>query len=83
MKEERIVFIDYISDRAMVFYGKSSQYGKATAPINLRDAMNKFLSDVEITFRRDKETNRPRVNKYDSYLDRQQKEKGEYYYLEE
>jgi ATP-binding cassette subfamily E protein 1 len=78
-----IVFIDYISDRAMVFYGEPSSKGHATAPINLRDAMNKFLSDVEITFRRDKETNRPRVNKLDSYLDREQKEKGEYYYLEE
>ncbi|MCD7782209.1 MAG: ribosome biogenesis/translation initiation ATPase RLI [Methanosphaera sp.] len=78
-----IVFIDYVSDRAMVFYGKSGQNGEATAPINLRDAMNKFLSDVEITFRRDKETNRPRVNKTDSYLDREQKESGEYYYLEE
>jgi ATP-binding cassette subfamily E protein 1 len=78
-----IVFIDYISDRAMVFYGESAKSGHATAPINLRDAMNKFLSDVKITFRRDKETNRPRVNKLDSYLDRQQKEKGEYYYLEE
>ena len=78
-----IVFIDYISDRAMVFYGEPSSKGHATAPINLRDAMNKFLSDVEITFRRDKETNRPRVNKTDSYLDREQKEKGEYYYLEE
>ncbi|MEE3418539.1 ribosome biogenesis/translation initiation ATPase RLI [Methanosphaera sp.] len=78
-----IVFIDYISDRAMVFYGESGKTGHATAPINLRDAMNKFLSDVKITFRRDKETNRPRVNKQESYLDREQKEKGEYYYLEE
>lgn len=78
-----IVFIDYVSDRAMVFYGQSGKQGHATAPINLRDAMNKFLSDVQITFRRDKETNRPRVNKFDSYLDREQKEKGEYYYLEE
>ncbi|WP_304124923.1 ribosome biogenesis/translation initiation ATPase RLI [Methanosphaera cuniculi] len=78
-----IVFIDYVSDRAMVFYGTPGEHGHATAPINLRDAMNKFLSDVEITFRRDKETNRPRVNKHDSFLDREQKEKGEYYYLEE
>ena len=78
-----IVFIDYISDRAMVFYGESGKKGIATAPTNLRDSMNKFLSDVKITFRRDKETNRPRVNKMDSYLDREQKEKGEYYYLEE
>jgi ATP-binding cassette subfamily E protein 1 len=45
--------------------------------------MNRFLSDVGITFRRDKETKRPRVNKYDSFLDRKQKEMGEYYYLKD
>lgn len=78
-----IIFIDYISDKAMVFYGESGVSGYSTAPIHLRDAMNKFLSDVDISFRRDKETNRPRVNKTDSYLDRQQKEQGEYYYLED
>lgn len=78
-----IIFIDYISDKAMVFYGESGVCGHSTAPIHLRDAMNKFLSDVDISFRRDKETNRPRVNKTDSYLDRQQKEQGEYYYLED
>lgn len=77
-----IVFIDYISDRAMVFYGEPGVEGRASAPMNLRSAMNRFLSDVGITFRRDKETKRPRVNKQDSYLDREQKEKGEYYYLD-
>ncbi|WP_414469355.1 ribosome biogenesis/translation initiation ATPase RLI [Methanobacterium sp. ACI-7] len=77
-----IVFIDYISDRAMVFYGEPGVEGHATSPMDLRSAMNKFLSDVGITFRRDKETKRPRVNKFDSYLDREQKTKGEYYYLE-
>jgi len=77
-----IVFIDYISNRAMVFYGDPGVEGYATSPMDLRSAMNKFLSDVKITFRRDKETKRPRVNKFGSYLDRKQKEKGEYYYLE-
>jgi ATP-binding cassette subfamily E protein 1 len=77
-----IVFIDYISDRAMVFYGEPGIKGHATSPMDLRSAMNKFLSNVGITFRRDKETKRPRVNKFGSYLDREQKEKGEYYYLE-
>ncbi len=77
-----IVFIDYISDRAMVFNGEPGTRGHASSPMNLRSAMNSFLSSVGITFRRDKETKRPRVNKYDSYLDREQKEKGEYYYLE-
>jgi ATP-binding cassette subfamily E protein 1 len=77
-----IVFIDYVSDRAMVFNGAPGEHGHASSPMNLRSAMNSFLSSVGITFRRDKETKRPRVNKFGSYLDREQKEKGEYYYLE-
>lgn len=77
-----IVFIDYISDRAMVFSGEPGVEGHSSAPMNLRSAMNRFLEEVGITFRRDKETKRPRVNKQNSYLDREQKEKGEYYYLD-
>jgi ATP-binding cassette subfamily E protein 1 len=34
-----------------------------------------------ITFRRDPDTQRPRVNKPDSKLDREQKKEGRYYYL--
>jgi ATP-binding cassette subfamily E protein 1 len=78
-----IVFIDYISDRAMVFQGEPGLKGKATKPTDLRTSMNKFLKDLKITFRRDKETKRPRVNKLNSYLDREQKENGEYYYLKD
>lgn len=77
-----IVFIDYISDRAMVFYGEPGVEGNASSPMNLRSAMNHFLSNIGITFRRDKETKRPRVNKIGSYLDREQKKLGEYYYLD-
>ncbi|MCK9152194.1 ribosome biogenesis/translation initiation ATPase RLI [Methanobacterium alcaliphilum] len=78
-----IVFIDYISDRAFVFQGHPGIEGHASSPTELRKSMNKFLSDVGITFRRDKETKRPRVNKFDSYLDRNQKQIGEYYYLKD
>lgn len=78
-----IVFIDYISDRAMVFNGEPGIKGKATKPTDLRNSMNKFLKGLQITFRRDKETKRPRVNKLDSYLDREQKKQGEYYYLKD
>lgn len=76
-----IVFIDYISDRAMVFDGVPGLEGHASKPTDLRTSMNKFLGNLNVTFRRDKETKRPRVNKLDSYLDREQKELGEYYYL--
>ncbi|WP_295722474.1 ribosome biogenesis/translation initiation ATPase RLI [uncultured Methanobrevibacter sp.] len=78
-----IVFIDYISDRAMVFKGSPGIEGYASAPTDLRTSMNEFLADLNVTFRRDKETKRPRVNKYDSFLDREQKQVGEYYYLKD
>jgi ATP-binding cassette subfamily E protein 1 len=41
--------------------------------------MNEFLKMMDLTFRRDGETGRPRVNKPGSYLDRVQKELGEYF----
>ncbi|MDV0444908.1 Vitamin B12 import ATP-binding protein BtuD [Methanimicrococcus sp. At1] len=78
-----IYMIDMISQRLIVFEGEPSISGVANAPTNMKDGMNKFLSNLDITFRRDEETKRPRVNNYDSRLDREQKEKGEYYYSEE
>jgi ATP-binding cassette subfamily E protein 1 len=75
-----IVFIDAISNRLIPFEGKSSVYGHALSPLNKRDGMNVFLKNVGITMRRDKDTNRPRINKPGSSLDREQKENGEYYY---
>ena len=57
--------------------GKS---GRARGPYSLHEGMNKFLKDVNITFRRDEDTRRPRVNKIGSYMDRKQRQEGEYYY---
>jgi ATP-binding cassette subfamily E protein 1 len=48
--------------------------------MDMREGMNSFLKDVQITFRRDQDTRRPRINKKDSRLDREQKSRGEYYY---
>ena len=49
--------------------------------MKLREGMNKFLKSLNLTFRRDPETGRPRANKLGSVKDREQKERGEYYYL--
>lgn len=76
-----ILFIDYISDRAMVFDGEPGVRGEATPPLEMRAAMNTFLRGMDITFRRDPETGRPRANKPGSIKDREQKARGEYYYL--
>ncbi len=75
-----VYFIDMVSDSLMVFDGEPSVTGHGAGPYNMRDGMNQFLKDVGITFRRDTETNRPRINKTDSRLDREQKSSGEYYY---
>ncbi|WP_370575962.1 ATP-binding cassette domain-containing protein, partial [Methanomethylovorans sp.] len=75
-----IYMIDMLSERLIVFEGEPAVYGKAHAPLSMHDGMNKFLSNLNITFRRDEDTRRPRVNKPDSRLDREQRSKGEYYY---
>ena len=75
-----IYLIDLLSDRLMVFDGVPGSYGIAHTPLEMREGMNSFLKGIGITFRRDEETRRPRVNKPGSRLDRMQKDLGEYYY---
>jgi ATP-binding cassette subfamily E protein 1 len=75
-----VYFLDLVSDSIMVFTGEPSVTGIAHGPYDMRTGMNKFLKDVDITFRRDAESHRPRINKPDSRLDREQKKSGEYFY---
>jgi ATP-binding cassette subfamily E protein 1 len=75
-----VYFIDMVSDSLMVFSGEPGHRGIGEGPFPMREGMNKFLRMVGITFRRDADTNRPRINKLDSRLDREQKAAGEYYY---
>ena len=75
-------FLDMVSDSMMVFGGNPGHQGIADGPFDMREGMNRFLSAVDITFRRDAESHRPRINKPDSRLDREQKSKGEYYYAD-
>ncbi|MBN1390576.1 MAG: ribosome biogenesis/translation initiation ATPase RLI [Candidatus Thermoplasmatota archaeon] len=75
-----VYFIDLVSDTLMVFQGEPSVSGSAIGPLELREGMNLFLKDVGVTFRRDNETKRPRINKKGSRLDEDQRRRGEYYY---
>jgi len=79
--EHDVYFIDLVADSIMVFGGEPGAKGEGFGPFGMREGMNRFLKDIEITFRRDNETNRPRINKFGSKLDKEQKEKGEYYYM--
>ena len=73
--------VDIVSDRLLVFTGETGVSGEATPPLSKEEGMNEFLKTVGLTYRRDVNTGRPRVNKPGSKLDREQKEAGTYYYV--
>ncbi len=75
-----LLFIDYISDKLIVFEGKPAIEGTLMGPFDMEGGMNRFLKELKITLRRDPENYRARVNKFDSRLDKEQKNEGRYYY---
>ncbi|MBD3227969.1 MAG: ribosome biogenesis/translation initiation ATPase RLI [Candidatus Lokiarchaeota archaeon] len=79
--EHDILCVDFLSDTLMVFDGDPGNRGHSYPPQSLKTGMNKFLKDVGITFRRDLNTGRPRVNKKGSEMDKKQKARNEYYYI--
>ncbi len=76
-----IQLIDIVSDTLMIFSGTPAINGEASPPLPKGEGMNKFLESLGITYRRDTDTGRPRVNKPGSKLDKKQKESKEFYYM--
>jgi ATP-binding cassette subfamily E protein 1 len=72
--------MDLVSDTMIIFEGESGVVGQATSPMPKANAMNRFLKSLDMTFRRDERSLRPRVNKLESRLDKEQKASGNYYY---
>ena len=77
-----VYFLDLACDELMVFRpdAPDGSRGRGDGPFAMREGMNRLLKTVDITFRRDAETLRPRINREGSVLDREQRAKGEYYY---
>uniref|UniRef100_A0A1I8C1F0 Translation initiation factor RLI1 n=1 Tax=Meloidogyne hapla TaxID=6305 RepID=A0A1I8C1F0_MELHA len=80
--EHDFIMSTYLADRVIVFDGQPAIKTRANSPQNLVTGMNQFLSQLNITFRRDTESHRPRINKKDSQLDTEQKKSGDYFYLD-
>ncbi|MDY6764231.1 MAG: ribosome biogenesis/translation initiation ATPase RLI, partial [Halobacteria archaeon] len=53
--------------------------GHARSPQGVHDGFNRFLKTMDITFRKDPDTGRPRANKPESQKDRKQRSSDEYY----
>jgi len=74
-----LLFLSQISDKAMVFLGKPGKQGYTEEPESVENAFNRFLEQVQVTFRKDSQTGRPRANKLESQMDQEQKSKGKYF----
>merc|ERR1712203_1185761 len=81
--EHDFIMATYLADRVIVYDGEPGVHCIATAPMSLLEGMNRFLQQLEITFRRDPANFRPRINKVDSVKDREQKTSGSYFMLED
>lgn len=81
--EHDFIMATYLADRVVVYEGTPSIECTATTPQPLLSGMNKFLKQLEVTFRRDPENFRPRINKADSVKDVEQKQSGNYFFMDE
>ncbi|KAI9222482.1 P-loop containing nucleoside triphosphate hydrolase protein [Blastocladiella britannica] len=80
--EHDFIMATYLADRVVVYEGQPGVKAHANAPEAMVSGMNKFLKALEITFRRDPTNFRPRINKQDSQLDREQKLAGNYFFVD-
>ncbi|KAK7753745.1 Fe-S cluster-binding ribosome biosynthesis protein [Diatrype stigma] len=81
--EHDFIMATYLADRVIVFDGQPGVDAHANTPESLLTGCNKFLKNLDVTFRRDPTNYRPRINKGNSQLDQEQKLSGNYFFLEE
>jgi ATP-binding cassette subfamily E protein 1 len=80
--EHDFIMATYLADRVVVYKGEPAKECFATSPQPLLSGMNEFLSDLEVTFRRDPTNYRPRINKLNSVKDKEQKAAGTFFFLD-
>lgn len=76
--EHDFIMATYLADRVIVFDGQPSVKSRANTPESLLTGCNAFLKSLDVTFRRDPMTYRPRINKLNSVKDSEQKAAGHY-----
>jgi len=76
--EHDFIMATYLADRVIVFDGQPGLKTRANKPESLLTGCNKFLESLDVTFRRDPNSYRPRINKLDSQMDQEQKNAGQY-----
>ena len=80
--EHDFIMATYLADKVICFEGIPAKESVCTSPESMISGMNKFLKMMEITFRRDPTNYRPRINKYGSQKDQEQKSAGNYFLMD-
>ncbi|CAR25226.1 Translation initiation factor RLI1 [Lachancea thermotolerans] len=80
--EHDFIMATYLADKVIVFEGTPSKNAYARTPESLLTGCNRFLKNLNVTFRRDPNSFRPRINKLDSQMDKEQKLSGNYFFLD-
>ena len=73
-----LLLISYLADSIINFDGKSGIRGRASKIKGFEEGISELLKSLDVTLRKDKESGRPRINKKDSVLDREQKIAGKW-----
>ena len=77
--EHDFLMTSVISDRIIVMEGIPAVSITADQSSGLVGGFNKFLKQLDVTFRRDAESGRPRINKRGSVIDTEQKKADQYF----
>ena len=79
--EHDFLMTSTIADKIILFEGKPGLECNAKKPYSLIQGFNNFLMNLDITFRRDPNNFRPRINKKNSNKDKKQKSENKYFYF--
>ena len=74
-----LLFLSYLADSLIVFSGEPGNKGAASQNYSFPEGINLLLKQLDITLRKDEETGRPKINKPNSLLDKEQRASGKYF----
>lgn len=80
--EHDFIMATYLADKVIVFEGQPGTSCRASPAMPLEEGMNKFLAQLGITVSCDARNGRPRINKLGGAKDREQKQSGNYFFLD-
>ena len=77
--EHDLMMANYLADRTIVFSGEPGIKTECSSPMSFTIGFNQFLKFLNVTVRMDRKFKRPRINKFNSKKDKEQKQNGRYY----